>query len=172
MWIRARLAPTTTLGDQVSGSGKANVLKPLQVVLVTTWIVLTTVSCSFSGASPPKSPDIFIDPEARVWLCGEVISRGRAVPSVVHANLSESTIVEHTSMSGNVYLQLTATCHQGTDYSVTPSEAATVVQRVRDASDGTVFLVLRPQAKKFDINFATKSEQPGSVLVRLEDDNT
>ena len=75
-------------------------------------------------------------------------------------------------MSGNIYLQLAATCEDGTDYSVTPSEAATLVQRVGDASDGTVFLVLRPQAKEFVINFGTKSEQPGSVLVRLENDNS
>jgi hypothetical protein len=156
----------------MSGGDKVNIPKPLQVALVTTSIVLTTVSCSFSGTTPPKSPEIFIDSDSEVWLCGEVISRGRAVPSIVHANLRESTIVEHTSMSGNIYLQLAATCEDGTDYSVTPSEAATVVQRVGDASDGTVFLVLRPQAKKFVITFGTKSGQPGSVLVRLEDDNS
>jgi len=161
-----------TWTKRCAGSDMVNIPKPLQVALVTTSMVLTTVSCSLSSTSPAKSPDIFIDPEAQVWLCGEVISRGRAVPSVVHANLSESTTVEHTSMSGNVYLQLAATCEDGTDYSVTPSEAATVVQRVGDVSEGTVLLVLKPQAKRFVINFGTKSEQPGSVLVRLEDDNS
>jgi len=72
-------------------------------------------------------------------------------------------------MSGHVYLQLTASCHAGTNYFITPAEAATVVQLVTDASDGTVLVVLKPQSNRFDIGFSTASGQPGTVLVRLDD---
>lgn len=140
--------------------------------LVTTLSGLGLVSCSLVDTTPSNAPEVSTDQQAQVWLCGEVISRGRAVPSIHHAELPGTKPVEHTSMSGNVYLLLTDDCRKGTDFSVTPSESAAVIQQVNDSSGAAVLVVLKPLAKDFDVNFGASTGRPRTALVRLSGDDS
>jgi hypothetical protein len=145
----------------------------LQVAAVALAVVGLTAltACASPDPTPSGGPDVSIDSQAQVWLCGQVISRGRAVPAVLHAYLPELSPVEHTSMSGYIYLLLTADCQKGTDYSLAPADAAAVVQRVDDPSGAAVVLVLRPVAKEFEISFGADSGHPEHLSIRLKEDN-
>ena len=139
--------------------------------LVTTLIGLGMVACSVVGTNSSNSPEILIDQQAQVWLCGEVISRGRSVPALQKAELLGTKHVEHTSMSGNIYLLLTDDCRKGTDFSIAPAESAAVIQQVNDSSGAAVLVVLKPLAKEFDVSFGASSGRPRTAQVRLSDDD-